>query len=101
MADFNIDGNLHFTPHSAFSNGTTAITFHAAKACTLTFTPIPNCFGIANQSLPVGGPPTPIPVTQKISTNLTVAANEAGAPTPPAQASGTTGTTYDITFSAK
>ena len=98
MADFNIDGNLHFTPHSAFSIGTTAITFHAARACTVIFTPIPNCFGIATQPLPAGGAPTSLPVTQKISTNLTIVGNDAGAPAQPADAS--TGTTYDITFSS-
>lgn len=101
MADFNITGNLTFTPHSAFSIGTTAITFHAATACTLTFTPAANCFGIASQPLPAGGNPTSINVTAKVSTNFTITADAAGAAAPSAQAGGTTGTTYDITFSSR
>ena len=97
MADFNIDGNLNFTPHSAFSTNTTAITFHAAKACTLTFSPAANCFGITTQVLPAGGQPTTIPVTAQISTNFTCAANNAAA----ASRSPSGDETYDITFGSR
>jgi len=68
MADFNISANFNVNPNSRnYQTQPASISFSAAQACRVTFTPATgNCFGIAYLDL-AGGPDT-IPLTVANST---------------------------------
>src|SRR6185295_7466790 len=76
MADFNISANFNVNPPSRnFQTAPASITFSAAQACRVTFTPASgNCFGISYLDL-AGGPDTiSQPVTSSTDTQGTAAA---------------------------
>jgi hypothetical protein len=76
MADFNISANFNVNPPSRnYKTPPASISFSAAQACRVTFTPASgNCFGIAYLDL-AGGPDTiSQPVTSSSATTGTAGA---------------------------
>ena len=109
MADFNISANFNVNPPSRnYPTQPASISFSAAQACRVTFSPSSgNCFGVAYLDL-AGGPDTiPLTVTSSTATQGTAAAQPmaaaAGAGGGAATASVGTGNpdTLSITFDAE
>ena len=106
MADFNISANFNVNPQNRnYPTAPTSISFQAAQACRVTFTPSTgNCFGVASLDL-AGGPDTTfLAVTSSVATS-----GVAGPPTMAAAATVGPGVaagatlqsnpdTFDITF---
>jgi hypothetical protein len=76
MADFNISANFNVNPNSrVFHAAPGSITFSAAQACRVTFTPaIGNCFGVGYVDLAGGPDTTPLPVVSDTPTTGTAGA---------------------------
>ena len=109
MADFTISANFNVNPPSRnYRTQPTSISFNAAQACRVTFTPATgNCFGIAYLDLAGGAGSVSQPVNNSTPTTGTAAAQPMAA----AAASGggvraaSVGTgdpdTFSITFDAE
>lgn len=80
MADFNISANFNINPpNRKFPTACTSISFQAAQACVITFTPSTgNCFGVASVSLAGGPADVDLPVVSAVTTD-----GSAAAPPPP------------------
>jgi hypothetical protein len=109
MADFNISANFNVNPPSRnYPTAPASISFSAAQACRVTFTPANgNCFGIAYLDL-AGGPDTiSQPVVSSTPTTGTAAAQSMAATAAAGgrAAAGSAGTgnpdTLSITFDAE
>ena len=97
MADFNINANFNVYPRSRrYPTAPTSISFQAAQACVVTFTPSTgNCFGVASLNLAGGSDDVDLRVVSSVATSGTAGPQ----PSPDA---GTTlqqnPDTFDITF---
>jgi len=70
MADFNISANFNVNPNSRnYPTAPTSISFSAAQACRVTFTPSSgNCFGVAYLDLAGGNDTTSLNVVSSVAT---------------------------------
>lgn len=87
MADIQINATCG-SNSKQFPKGTSSISFHAAKACTLTFS-VPNCFA---------GNPASLPLAAQETKALTVATDTATTFVPSGCPNKASEDTYDITF---